>query len=65
MGDTHTPTSPDTGGVGAQTKEPSDSNTNHGLGGGSDHISAKIDKLVGFLAPWFNSSSSSRLGGKS
>jgi cytosine permease len=65
MGDTHTPTSPDTGGVGAQTKETSDSNTNNGLGGGSDHISAKIDKLVGFLAPWFNSSSSSRLGGKS
>jgi len=63
-GDTHTPTSPDTGGLGAQTKETSNSNTNNGLGGGSDHISAKIDKLVGFLAPWFNSSSS-RPGGES
>ena len=68
MGVTHTPTSPDTGGIGSQTKETYNNNTNTsakdiGLQSGSDHISARIDKLVGFLAPWFNQSSSSHLGG--
>jgi cytosine permease len=61
MGNTHTPTSPDTGGRGAKTKDTDDNNINsagNNLGGRSDSMSAKIDKLVGFLAPWFNSSPS-------
>jgi cytosine permease len=58
-GNTHTPTSPDTGGLGAQTND-----TGNNLGGGSDHISSKVDRLVGFLAPWFNSSPS-HIGGDS
>jgi cytosine permease len=65
MDNTDTPTSPDAGAPSAQTKDTYNKNTSssgNSLGsGGTDQISAKIDKLVGFLAPWFGSSS--RTGG--
>ena len=61
MDNTDTPTSPDAGAPSAQTKDIYNKNTSssgNSLGsGGTDQISAKIDKLVGFLAPWFGSSS--------
>lgn len=63
MSNTDTPTSPDAGELGAQTKDIYNNNTNNSannLAGSNDQTSSKIDKLVGFLAPWFNSSSRTR-----